>query len=118
MFRRLHECVAHKAAVVYIEPGGYYESELKITKSTIARPTHCVVGRWKKRLSKACGHAGALSGEGDGAESKEAWFLQYFEMLTTYTPLKNPCSLPRGPWSTTSSFIPEALTRVMEANGM
>ena len=44
-----------RAAVMYIEPGGYYERDLTFHKPVVA----CVVGRWKDRLTKACGHAGA-----------------------------------------------------------
>jgi succinyl-CoA synthetase alpha subunit len=32
-----------KAAVLYVEPGGYYELDAEFTKPVVA----CVVGRWK-----------------------------------------------------------------------
>ncbi len=72
-----------KAVALYIEPGGYYEQqalemiqsgELKFDKPIIA----CVTGRWKSNLTRACGHAGALAGEGDDAVAKERWFDDYF----------------------------------------
>jgi succinyl-CoA synthetase alpha subunit len=47
-----------KAAVLYWEPGGYYELEAEFTKPVVA----CVVGRWKSRLTRAVGHAGAMAG--------------------------------------------------------
>ncbi|KOR27863.1 CoA-binding protein, partial [Achromatium sp. WMS1] len=40
-----------KAAVMYIEPGGYYEQSLKLDKPLVA----CVVGRWKSKLTRAVG---------------------------------------------------------------
>jgi len=72
-----------KAVVVYIEPGGYYEQQaldwieqglFKFTKPIVA----CVTGRWKKNITRACGHAGALAGAGDDAEAKEQLFDTYF----------------------------------------
>ena len=54
-----------KAAVMYIEPGGYYEQDLSFEKPVVA----CVVGRWKNRLTRACGHAGAMAGSGDDAQA-------------------------------------------------
>ena len=47
-----------KAAVMYVEPGGYYEENLEFKKPVIA----CVVGRWKAKLTRAVGHAGAMGG--------------------------------------------------------
>jgi len=71
-----------KAVVLYVEPGGYYEKEaldmiksgeLKFNKPIIA----CVTGRWKSKLTRAVGHAGALAGDFDDAETKEKWFDTY-----------------------------------------
>lgn len=102
-----------KGAVLYIEPGGYYEYGLKINKPTIA----CVVGRWKARLTKACGHAGSLAGEGDDAVAKERWFMDYFGVDGIYTP-ETPIYSKKGAVVTNIAYIPEALTKVMEANGI
>jgi len=72
-----------KLALMYIEPGGFYEKQaldwiqeglFKFDKPIIA----CVTGRWKSNLSRAVGHAGALAGSNDDAESKEKWFDDYF----------------------------------------
>ncbi len=72
-----------RAIVVYVEPGGYYEKQaldwveqgrIKLTKPIIA----CVTGRWKKNLTRSCGHAGAMAGSGDDAEAKEGWFDHFF----------------------------------------
>jgi len=72
-----------KLALMYIEPGGFYEKQaldwiqegkFKYDKPIIA----CVTGRWKSNLSRAVGHAGALAGSNDDAESKEQWFDDYF----------------------------------------
>ncbi len=102
-----------KAAVLYVEPGGYYEYGLEINKPTIA----CVVGRWKAKLTKACGHAGSLAGAGDDAAAKERWFMEYFGVDGIYTP-ENPIFSKKGAVVTNISHIPEALTMVMEANGI
>jgi succinyl-CoA synthetase alpha subunit/citrate synthase len=102
-----------RAAVIYTEPGGYYEHGLEINKPTIA----CVVGRWKAGLTKACGHAGSLAGSGDDASAKEKWFMEYFGVDGIYTPEK-PIFSKKGAVVTNIAHIPEALTRVMEFNGM
>ncbi|MBI5587167.1 MAG: CoA-binding protein [Deltaproteobacteria bacterium] len=102
-----------KGAVIYIEPGGYYEHNLEINKPTVA----CVVGRWKARLTKACGHAGSLAGSGDDARAKEKWFMDYFGVKDIYTP-QNPIVSKKGAVLTNIAYIPEALSRVMELNGI
>ncbi len=100
-----------RCAVVYAEPGGYYEADLKINKPTVA----CVVGRWKAKLTKACGHAGSLAGSGDDAKAKERWFMDYFGVEDIYTP-ENPVCSARGAVVTNIAYIPEALTAVMALN--
>lgn len=102
-----------RAAVMYCEPGGYYEYGIQTKKPLVA----CVVGRWKARLTKACGHAGSLAGSGDDAYGKEKWFMEYFGVNGIYTPEK-PVFSKKGALVTNIAHIPEALTKVMEANGM
>lgn len=102
-----------KCAVIYTEPGGYYEHGLEIGKPTVA----CVVGRWKARLTKACGHAGSLAGSGDDAMAKERWYMDYFGVDSIYTPA-NPVVSKKGAVVTNIAHIPEALTKVMELNGI
>ena len=102
-----------KGAIIYVEPGGYYEHELEINKPTVA----CVVGRWKARLTKACGHAGSLAGSGDDANAKEKWFMDYFGVNDLYTP-GNPVFSKKGAVVTNIAHIPEALSKVMELNGL
>src|SRR3954469_18543635 len=63
-----------KAAVLYSEPGGHYELEANFNKPVVA----CVVGRWKARLTRAVGHAGAMAGGDDDAGAKEQWFMAKF----------------------------------------
>ena len=63
-----------KAAVLYCEPGGYYELDATFTKPVVA----CVVGRWKSKLTRAVGHAGAMAGGDDDAQAKERWFMDKF----------------------------------------
>ncbi len=100
-----------RAAVVYAEPGGYYEAELNINKPTVA----CVVGRWKAKLTKACGHAGSLAGAGDDAKAKEGWFMEYFGVDDIYSP-ENPVCSAKGAVVTNIAHIPQALTDVMALN--
>jgi succinyl-CoA synthetase alpha subunit len=57
-----------KAAVLYVEPGGHYELDADFTKPVVA----CIVGRWKAKLTRAVGHAGALAGGDDDAAAKNA----------------------------------------------
>lgn len=109
-----------KAVVLYIEPGGYYEKQaldwiqegkFKFTKPIVA----CITGRWKKNLTRACGHAGALGGSGDDALTKEKWFDDYFGM-EAYNPDKPKVS-KKGIRVTSIQYIPEALKFVMRKNG-
>jgi succinyl-CoA synthetase alpha subunit len=102
-----------QAALMYIEPGGYYEYDLEFKKPVIA----CVVGRWKDKLTRACGHAGAMAGAGDNAEEKERWFMTKFGVNDIYTPA-NPVFSTKGAVVTNIAHIPEALTAVMKANGI
>lgn len=72
-----------KAAVLYVEPGGFYEKQaldwLKAGTMKFDKPiVVCVTGRWKSRINRAVGHAGALAGSNDDAISKENWFDDYF----------------------------------------
>ena len=101
-----------RAAVMYIEPGGYYEEHLRFAKPVIA----CVVGRWKAKLTRAVGHAGAMGGAGDGAEAKEAWLRKMFQVDDLYTP-ENPVCSQLGAVVTNIAHIPAALTEVMRLNG-
>jgi succinyl-CoA synthetase alpha subunit len=102
-----------KAAVMYIEPGGYYEQNLEINKPLVA----CVVGRWKSKLTRAVGHAGAMGGSGDNAEAKEKWFQDILQVDGIYTP-ETPIVSPKGALVTNIAHIPEALTAVMKLNGI
>jgi hypothetical protein len=102
-----------KAAVMYIEPGGYYEQSLEVKKPLIA----CVVGRWKSKLTRAVGHAGAMAGGGDSAETKEQWFQDIVRVDGIFTPERPVCS-KHGAVVTNIAHIPAALTAVMKLNGV
>lgn len=101
-----------KAAVLYCEPGGFYELDARFTKPVVA----CVVGRWKSRLTRAVGHAGAMAGGADDALAKERWFLDKFGVDALFTP-ERPVVSARGAVVTNIAHIPAALTAVMAANG-
>ena len=101
-----------KAAVLYVEPGGYYEHDATFTKPVIA----CVVGRWKSRLTRAVGHAGALAGGGDDAAGKERWFMDKFGVDGIFTP-DRPVFSERGAIVTNIAHITAALDAVMRENG-
>jgi len=100
-----------KAAVLYVEPGGYYELEANFTKPIVA----CVVGRWKDKLTRAVGHAGALAGGNDDAAGKERWFMDKFGVDSIFTPDK-PVFSAKGAVVTNIAHIPAALTAVMREN--
>jgi succinyl-CoA synthetase alpha subunit len=100
-----------KAAVLYVEPGGYYERGVEFDKPMVA----CVVGRWKSKLTRAVGHAGAMAGAGDRAEDKERWFMEMFGTAGIFT-RETPHISPRGAIVTNIADIPIALTAVMALN--
>ncbi len=103
-----HQDDRSKAAVMYIEPGGYYEHDITFDKPVVA----CIVGRWKAKLTKACGHAGAIAGAGDNAMAKEEWFMQKFGVDEIFTP-NNPVCSEKGAVVLNIAHIPEAMTAVM-----
>ena len=102
-----------RAAVLYCEPGGYYEHGLQWTKPVVA----CVVGRWKSKLTRAVGHAGAMAGSGDSAEDKERWFMESLGLDGLFTP-ETPIASARGAVVANIAHIPAALDAVMRLNGV
>ena len=100
-----------KGAVLYVEPGGYYEYDADFTKPVVA----CVVGRWKSKLTRAVGHAGAMAGGADDAGAKERWFMEKFGVKAIFTPEK-PVFSAKGALVTNIAHIPAALTAVMAEN--
>lgn len=102
-----------KAAVLYCEPGGYYEHDVDFAKPVVA----CVVGRWKSKLTRAVGHAGAMAGSGDSAEEKERWFMEAVGADGIFT-LDNPIATAKGAVVTNIADIPAALSAVMKLNGV
>ena len=100
-----------KAAVLYCEPGGYYEYDAHFTKPVVA----CVVGRWKSKLMRAVGHAGAMAGGNDDAQAKERWFMEKFGVDGIFSP-ENPVYSAKGAVVTNIAHIPAALTAVMRKN--
>src|SRR5947207_1386415 len=100
-----------KAAVLYCEPGGYYELDAQFTKPVVA----CVVGRWKSKLTRAVGHAGAMAGGSDDAQAKERWFMDKFGVDALFTP-ERPVFAAKGALVTNIAHIPAALSAVMREN--
>src|SRR5438477_1262270 len=100
-----------KAAVLYVEPGGYYELDAEFTKPVVA----CVVGRWKAKLTRAVGHAGAMAGGNDDAGAKERWFMDKFGVEAIFTPEK-PVFSAKGAVVTNIAHISLALSAVMREN--
>ena len=105
--------IRSKAAVLYAEPGGYYEHGVEFSKPVVA----CVVGRWKSKLTRAVGHAGAMAGSGDRAEDKERWFMESFGVDQIFTP-ENPVVSAKGAVVVNIAHIPLALTAVMKLNNV
>lgn len=100
-----------RAAVLYVEPGGYYELDAEFTKPVVA----CVVGRWKSKLTRAVGHAGAMSGGADDALAKERWFMEKFGVESAFSP-ERPVVSAKGALVTNIAHIPAALSAVMREN--
>jgi succinyl-CoA synthetase alpha subunit len=90
-----------KAAVLYVEPGGYYEHGIAWTKPTVA----CVVGRWKSKLTRAVGHAGAMAGSGDAPRTRSAGSWRPSACRAS-SPRRTRWSPPRAPSSPTSPTSP------------
>ncbi|MEA3274158.1 MAG: CoA-binding protein [Pseudomonadota bacterium] len=107
-----HNDPRSRAAVLYIEPGGYYERDLVFEKPVVA----CVVGRWKDRLTKACGHAGAIAGSGDNAAAKEGWLMEKLGVDGIFGADNPVCSAQRAV-VTNIADVPAAMTAVMALNG-
>jgi succinyl-CoA synthetase alpha subunit len=105
--------IRSKAAVLYAEPGGYYERGVEFSKPVVA----CIVGRWKSKLTRAVGHAGAMAGSGDKAEDKERWFMESFGVDRIFTP-EHPAVSAKGAVVTNIAHIPLALTAVMKLNNV
>ena len=105
--------IRSKAAVLYAEPGGYYERAVVFDKPVVA----CVVGRWKSKLTRAVGHAGAMAGSGDKAEDKERWFMESFGVDAIFTP-EQPVVSAKGAVVANIAHIPLALTAVMKLNNV
>lgn len=107
-----------KAAVLYVEPGGYYEKQaLELIESgqcIMDKPlVVCITGRWKANLTRACGHAGALAGEGDDAISKEKWFDDYFG-VPAFDPEHPQRVSKRGVRVASIQHIPAAMKAVFQ----
>ncbi|MBC8366412.1 CoA-binding protein [bacterium] len=109
-----------KAVALYVEPGGYYEKTaldwIRQRKFGFNKPiVVCVTGRWKKDISRSCGHAGALAGSGDDAESKEDWFDKYFG-VPVFDP-ENPKVSKRGVRVESIQAFPQAMQAVYDEIG-
>ncbi|PIE90155.1 MAG: CoA-binding protein [Acidobacteria bacterium] len=104
-----------KAVALYVEPGGYYEKLaldwIKERRFGFNKPiVVCVTGRWKKDIVRSCGHAGAMAGSGDDAESKEAWFDNYFG-VPVFDP-DNPVVSKKGVRIASIQHFPEAMQAI------
>ena len=85
---------------------------------TTDKPTvACVVGRWKFKLTRAVGHAGAMPGSGDKAEDKERWLMEAFGVDGLFTS-QRPIVSAKGAVTTNIAGIPAALTAAMRLNGL
>jgi succinyl-CoA synthetase alpha subunit/citrate synthase len=109
-----------KAVALYVEPGGYYEktalSMIKAKEFEFNKPiVVCVTGRWKKDLTRSCGHAGALAGGGDDALAKESWFDEYFG-VPCFDP-ENPVVSEKGVRIASIQDFPKAMKAVYEKIG-
>jgi succinyl-CoA synthetase alpha subunit len=106
-----------KAVAVYVEPGGYYEKQaldwIQERRFGFNKPiVACVTGRWKKNITRSCGHAGAMVGSGDDAESKEQWFDKYFG-VPAFDP-EHPIVSKKGVRITSIQHFPDAVRAIYE----
>ncbi len=111
-----------KAIVMYVEPGGFYEKQaldwiedgtIKLEKPIVV----CVTGRWKSKITRAVGHAGALAGSNDDAVSKENWFDNYFG-VGHFDP-NNPDKIgDKGVRVVSIQHIPKALKAIYKKKGL
>ncbi|RPI00360.1 MAG: CoA-binding protein [Calditrichaeota bacterium] len=106
-----------KAVALYVEPGGYYEKQaldwIQERRFGFNKPIIvCVTGRWKTNISRACGHAGAMAGSGDDAQSKEQWFDDYFG-VPLFNPQK-PMVSKKGVRISSIQHFPEAMKAVYD----
>ena len=107
-----------KSTVLYVEPGGFYEKQALdwIEEGVFAydKPmVVCVTGRWKSKINRAVGHAGALAESNDDAESKEKWFDNYFG-IPAFDP-ENPGRVSkRGVRVSSIQHIPLALKYIYQ----
>lgn len=110
-----------KAVVLYVEPGGFYEKQaldwIQEGRFNFDKPmVVCVTGRWKSKITRAVGHAGALAGSNDDAVSKEKWFDSYFGM-PAFNP-DNPKKVSeKGIRVTSIQHIPQALKEIYKLKG-
>ncbi len=109
-----------KAVALYVEPGGYYEKAalemIEARRIAFNKPiVVCVTGRWKKDITRSCGHAGALSGSGDDAVSKEKWFDEFFG-VGPFNP-KKPAASKRGVRVESIQEIPAAMKAAFDEIG-
>ncbi len=111
-----------KAAVMYVEPGGFYEKQaldwIKEGRFAFDKPiVACVTGRWKSKITRAVGHAGALAGSNDDAVSKEKWFDDYFG-VPAFDP-ENPDRVSeKGVRVVSIQHIPAALKSIYKLKGL
>ena len=106
-----------KAVVLYVEPGGYYErlalDYIQQRRFGFNKPiVVCVTGRWRSDVNRPCGHAGAMAGSGDDAESKERWFDEYFG-VDAFDP-DRPEVAKKGVRVVSIQQVPDAVTAVFE----
>lgn len=110
-----------KAVVLYVEPGGYYEKQaldwikegkIKFTKPIVA----LVTGRWKSKLTRAVGHAGALAGSNDDALAKEKWFDKFLRSKA-FNPANPTKVSKKGVRVNSIQHIPMAMKAIFEKNG-
>lgn len=111
-----------KAIILYVEPGGYYEQQalelIKQKQLILSKPiVVCVTGRWKSNLTRVCGHAGALAGEGDDAISKEKIFDNYFG-VPCFDPDQPHNVSERGVRVSSIQHIPQAMKAIYDKLGV
>ena len=100
--------------MLYAEPGGYYEHGVDFGKPVVA----CVVGRWKSKLTRAVGHAGAMAGSGDTRRGQGTLVHGGVRRRRPVHARATRYVSAKGAVVTNIAHIPAALTAVMTLNGI
>ena len=109
--RARQRCAQQGGGAVRANRAATTKLDADFTKPVVA----CVVGRWKSKLTRAVGHAGAMAGGADDAAPRNAGSWRS-SASTASSRRRTRCCSAKGAVVTNIAHIPAALTAVMRAN--